>query len=137
MLLLFSFIILFLLSLSSSYWRSWNVSEMLLFLILVFFFVFQSPSTWCLCPRDRRPPFPAPWPRTSPGTAGSSLSSGSRTTQHRQYTREYPTSITGVHLVMCCPDARAGVRIAKEREPLARPGATQISTPVTNLPLVA
>ncbi len=59
----------------------------------------------------------------------------------RVYLRKFdcssPTNIASVHLVMGCPNAREGVKMVKRREPVEQPNATQVSTPVTNLPLVA
>ena len=43
-----------------------------------------------------------------------------------------PTNIASVHLVICCPNTRAGVKIVKKKEVLEQPNATKILTPITN-----
>ena len=43
--------------------------------------------------------------------------------------------MASVHLVMGCPNARAGAKVVKKQEFLQQPSATEISTPVTKLPL--
>ncbi len=49
-------------------------------------------------------------------------------TWEKSYNDSLPTNVAGEQLVMGCPNARAAVKIVREKEPLEQPRATQMLT---------